>query len=62
MRYCQSDCVFDRYIIVMAGWSGRRSLDSVDVFEIVDKHPYLVPVNVDIRLCQSRNRPASVVF
>ncbi|KAL6731700.1 hypothetical protein Aduo_002536 [Ancylostoma duodenale] len=56
------EVVFDRYIIVMAGWDGRRSLDSVEVFEIVDEHPYLVPVTVDIKLCQARNRPASVVF
>ncbi|EPB70694.1 kelch repeat protein [Ancylostoma ceylanicum] len=55
------EVVFGRYIIVMAGWDGRRSLDSVEVFEIVDEHPYLVPVNVDIKLCQARNRPASVV-
>ncbi|KIH63906.1 kelch repeat protein [Ancylostoma duodenale] len=56
------EVVFDRYIIVMAGWDGRRSLDSVEVFEIVDEHPYLVPITVDIKLCQARNRPASIVF
>ncbi|KHJ98763.1 kelch repeat protein [Oesophagostomum dentatum] len=54
------EIVFGRYLVVMAGWDGKRALDSVEIFEIVDKYPYLVRVDVAIRLAQARNRPASI--
>ncbi|VDL80330.1 unnamed protein product [Nippostrongylus brasiliensis] len=52
--------ILDRYVVVMAGWNGREALDSIELFEIVDESPYLIPVIVDCKLSQARIRPVSI--
>ncbi|KAK5986603.1 Kelch repeat protein [Trichostrongylus colubriformis] len=54
------EVIFDRYVVVMAGWDGRQALDSVEIFKIIEESPYLIPTGIELSLCQSRNRPASV--
>ncbi|WKX88482.1 hypothetical protein Q1695_008263 [Nippostrongylus brasiliensis] len=54
------EVILDRYVVVMAGWNGREALDSIELFEIVDESPYLIPVIVDCKLSKARIRPVSI--
>ncbi|VDO63812.1 unnamed protein product [Haemonchus placei] len=53
------EIIFDRYLVVMAGWDGRQALDSVEVFEIIDESPWILPTGIQFSLCEARIRPVS---
>lgn len=68
-------CALDKYIIVCAGWNGRfqtsylfmlncsnfrESLASIEVFEILDDHPFLHKLPCSFNLISPRNRPSLV--
>ncbi|KAK6039612.1 kelch repeat protein, partial [Cooperia oncophora] len=48
------EIIFDRYVVVMAGWDGQQALDSVEIFEISEGSPYLIPTGNQFNLCQEK--------
>ena len=50
----------DSYIIVAGGWDGHNASDTVHLFKVIEKKPYLVRVDTDVKLTEKRNRPVVV--
>ncbi|VDM56909.1 unnamed protein product [Angiostrongylus costaricensis] len=55
------EILLDRYLVIMAGWDGKKALNSIEVFELTDEYPYLIPFGVEFKLSEARIRPASIV-
>ncbi|KAE9420661.1 hypothetical protein Angca_002011, partial [Angiostrongylus cantonensis] len=46
------EILLDRYLVIMAGWDGKKALDSIEVFELTDDYPYLIPCGVEFKLIE----------